>query len=234
MLTNSKKSREWPGPLLALGLALVLPCNRAGCQSGESKGRPPDIVDQAVAAAKMRGSQVAVVPRLLVTLPPPVHSIDDVLGRSSIVTGTVESCTVENEVFTLGTWCRFRITETLSQERKTVADGPKPSQSLGSLPPGRIWLALNGGEMVIDGITVRQENTPRVRLQVGGKYLLVVILETGGTVGVLSAMEDGVFELRAGDRELRPIKDSDLSRDLEKRGISSVSSMRTFLSTHAH
>ncbi len=69
-------------------------------------------------------------------------------------------------------------------------------------------------------------------MQLGQRYVLAVFHESGGGVGMLAAMEEGVFRVN-DNSELKPMRAADLSHDLQTRGLDSLDSLRGFLAKSA-
>jgi len=99
-------------------------------------------------------------------------------------------------------------------------------ESIAPPAPDEVILHTDGGEMVVNGVTVRQEGGPQ--LKKGMEYMLVLQLQSNGKVAVPAAGEAGVFEAEAG-AQLKPIVASNLADNLRERGMIMVQALRIWL-----
>jgi hypothetical protein len=201
----------------AVGVALLAPVGY-----GQNLG----VIDQAVADAKAKGAKTATIPRWGTTPEPWPDTVDVFLNKYTFVLAEPVAVTVTRDQYRITTWTRLHVLETLYPQKNVAAVGIVIPESIAPPAPDEVILHTDGGEMVVNGVTVRQEGGPQ--LKKGMEYMLVLQLQSNGKVAVPAAGEAGVFEAEAG-AQLKPIVASNLADNLRERGMIMVQALRIWL-----
>jgi len=163
-----------------------------------------------------------------------IGSLDEALGRDTIVLAEVSGKKTLADVWGLRTWYRFRILESLSEKPMPKYPNydslPDPPEEMRPLKEDEFVILEANGQMEIDGVRVTQRSNGVV-FKEGGTYLLFLHIEPRKRVGVRSGTEpSGVF-LVAKDGTFKAYIDGPhpLRDQLAKRFGNSIEKLRTAL-----
>ena len=194
--------------VLSFLAALLIPA-----QLGLSQGlKPPSPLRQDVANAKAHGlTAFSIIPPAKMATG--VDSVSSFVNQYAVVVVEPVSRAVIESATELITWYSLKLDELVSSQSKIPDDFPLGVPPVELLKDeSRIFLPMDGGTMIIDGISVSERG---VDLTLGSRYLMILYLTSGGKVGQLAAGSSAVFELDSSN-DFVPIRPSRLALDIKR------------------
>jgi hypothetical protein len=177
-------------PFAALLLALA-----AFAQQPAAAPEHSSFLRRVASEAKARGETKVVW--TAIPLPTGISNLDQILAHYSVV--VAELVEARNSEFgdQITTWYRFRVDEVLHEQPEIDDDNLPPGVPAGLQAPGKdeILIASHSGTVVIDGVTIIQNSLHDIAFQLSHKYLLFVLLTSGGKLGQLAAMDASVYSI---------------------------------------
>lgn len=224
--------------LLSAGLALI------ACSSAAQQTSGPYADDFARAtriarlanSAKAQGKSTLILPSTE-GMPTGVGTIDKVVENYSvIVVEPVTQVTVPDGL-SLITWYKFKIVDRLFTQRSTDTS-PLPATippGLTPLKPDEILIPIDGGDLVVNDVAVRQANPFNFKFKAGLSYVLVVFLENSGQLANLAA-DAGSAYVKGKDDSLTSLSNrpAHLAKDLHDRYQNQFSLLQSDLASRPH
>lgn len=139
--------------------------------------------------------------------------------------------------YSIGTWYKFQVNETLAQKPLSQCAGcpPIPDAPADMLPlnPGEILVLQPGGSQVVNGITINIGVSDFPEFTLNQKYLLFINLDAARNVGSVELGPTGVYMIDASGN-LSPVFQADpgenpIADDLAARYGSNLSQLRAAL-----
>jgi hypothetical protein len=165
---------------LFIGLALI-----AGWSDAQQiSGLDPDDVARATRIAKLAESAKAQGKSTLVLpstegMPTGINSMDKVVANYSVIIAEPISHITVADGLSLITWYTFKILDRLFIQR-SIDKSPLPPTippGLTPLKPDEILIPIDGGDLVVNDVAVRQANPFDFKFRSGSSYVLVILLE---------------------------------------------------------
>ena len=184
----------------------------------------------AVAAAKKEGRTEVSLPALGV-MRTGVDSMEVVRDKYSVFLAEPVSTAVTATNNSITTWYTLAIDEVLL--RQPADSLGKDYSELPALVPSptsnQMLLPFGGGQVVVDGITIREEPAVGV-LQLGKKYVFVLHLQRTTAIAELAAQADGIFELSSDGLSIRSLRPSSrLAQDVQRQWADQLDAVRGYL-----
>jgi hypothetical protein len=177
-------------PLRFAGFSLITLL--AVSHAAESQGRIKKLVE-AAKAANQNTAELAVP---LVT-PTGVSSLDDVFADYAVLVTTPIKKLVVSDGSSLTTWYSLNIQQVVSRPpQDTSSEVHSIPQELLPVNPGTVLVPIDGGELLEDGVLVKQQSM--FAMSPGDRYLLILNMEDGGRVGSLAADEASILKIDNG------------------------------------
>lgn len=177
-----------------------------GQSAEQSQARPGRRITSAVALAKQQGLSEITLPAIVGT-PTGVNTLEMIADNYSVFIAEPVSSVVSATPDALSTWYTLKTDEVLLRQRSdSVGNDLTPPVPLESLGAQQFLMPLYGGAATIDGVLVHEELSPKISLQAGKKYLIVLHLQQGGRVAELGAQADGVFELSRDGASVKSLR----------------------------
>jgi hypothetical protein len=208
-------------------LSAIAPCS-VQCQSPVGEV-PPGRIETALAEALQRGEKLVVL-RAPILMSTAVKSMEMVAKQYSVVVAEPVAVYVAADRDNVVSWYTLQIEEYLVRQQGISEDGSIPPPALrGGTDTGRVVVPVLGGEVSINGITVRQPPSNGITIQVGKKYVLILSLELGGAVGQTAAQAAGILRFNLDGTLASLQENSALGRELRSRWNGDLESLRAFL-----
>jgi len=154
--------------------------------------------------SKEEGRTKVTVPAPWVNDPGMSTKVDEALQNYSVVVAEmIASKSYVFDAYSIQTWYKFRITDTLSktdaEHCPTCPDVPEPPKDFTPISADEFLFATGGGTVDIDGVEVTMNDRSLPVFESGKKYLLVISLTRTG-VALLGAGPAGVFQVADDDK----------------------------------
>src|SRR5215510_10836166 len=210
---------------LALGLvllssgALLWKATRRASRQQTAADIVRDFHREDIERAKKQGKKEVILPPAI-DMPTPPKSLDELLRNYGLLRVKVLDTepTVSEPYADFKTWYKVEILKTLHQQVKVSAEPfpfEVPSRLLPLLPSESL-LVMQGGEIIVDGVTVvREFSTGSVVLIPREEYLIVGYLEYGGK-RISHTGRGSVFHV-VNNRLMSGHKEHRLVREIEER-----------------
>jgi hypothetical protein len=212
--------------LIALGVGGVV--RPASAQDAEKDRPVRGMLGGVVAQAKAKGLAEVTIHGGMQVMRTGPRSLSD-LGDwwSVVVAEPVAAVTVARlDERGLTTWYTLRIDEFL--RKQAVSDstaGSRPPRGVDPPGAGQILVAVNGGDLRIQGVVVHQVG---LRFETGVKYVLNVRLRSGDNVSGLAAAPDAGSAV-GRDGAITPLRESSFSHSLASAGVKDLGRLREVL-----
>jgi len=227
MRRNFSRTVAVTGSLLLISSAI----SQDGAR-GELRGR----LREAVLEAKASGRSQVRIPAVQIT-PASVNSLFTIRESYTVVVAQpqqiVMAPTADGNGIT--TWYKLKVSEMVTKQ-PVVSSEPSLGQlevPAGLLPigPDEVLMAMSGGSIVAQGVTVLQGSPFNLRLEPNREYVLCLYLQWSGALADLASLSDGAFELQPDGSTILPLghKEHPLVRDVYVRTGNSLEFLRQAL-----
>jgi hypothetical protein len=194
------------------------------------QGAEPGTIDEMVFQALSNGETLA--KNGLIGEHEAAHTFDEAKASYSVLLATANSQnSVQTSPFSIATWTRFTLTETLSvvAPHVCVSGVCAPPTGIAAAGSTELLVPKPGGTIFKNGVEVdlRLEDFPD--FVAGQNYLLFVDYDPASRVGAPAIGELGVFVVNSNGTVTALVASSDLKNDIATRFGNSLSQIRTAL-----
>lgn len=227
-IVSASLSQVVPGPKIQKG--------RETSVSSQELGTPPvreQLFEWYVERAKALGKTIVTIPYLVMNVVDNNSGVDEELKNYDLLRGTLLGKHVQRDGDVLTTWYRFALDETISRHTSNT-ETPWTNKLAGdqrAAAPGEFFVLEYGGELLLHGVTLKQE--PAIAPpEVGKSYLLFANIGPN-QIAAVSGGWGGMFRVdgeRIIPRNASPDSGNALKLEIQSRFGSSLSQ----LVQHAH
>ena len=162
-------ARAW---LIVMLAALATHIGQCQSLAGEV---PFSRIETAIEEARQRGEKLVVL-RAPILMSTSVKSMDMVAKQYSVVVAEPVAVYVAVDRDNVVSWYTLQIEEYLVRQQRISEDGSVPPPALRAVTgTGRVVVPVLGGELSINGVSVRQPPSNGITIQVGKKYVLILL-----------------------------------------------------------
>ena len=187
-------------------------------------------------SAKVQGKSTLILPSIE-GMPTGIGTIDKVVENYSVVVVEPLTHVTVADGLSLITWYKFRIIDRLLTQR-SIDRSPLPATippGLTPLKPDEILIPVDGGDLVVNDVAVRQANPFNFKFKAALSYVLVVLLESSGQLANLAA-DAGSAYIKGEDDSITSLssRPARLAKDVHDRYQNHFSLLRSDLAGRAH